>query len=371
MDQLRDNAAICRIVASCNQEALLPSEREPDVLSPSQMSDGFQITPELDAAISAIGRLHASPLESFATVRHFETASAVLECLHSQPLVGPRWAFRGHANADWKLAPSIERLKREYSHGIRTDSEDYVRHAFKRRAHHYRRDLPGDQDELEWLALMRHHGAPTRLLDWTSSPYVAAFFAVADAREKETSAIWAIDIPAIKDEALTLLIEGGSLERPADTRFSFSDHDVFNRVFMQETKPAIVAPVQPFRSDERATAQQGLFLCPNSLDLGFEFGLKQVIKSRQDRMEKSWREMLPPDEVEPAKSDPLFKPLYKLTIASLARVELLRGLHRMNISYATLFPGLDGFARSLNTNVTLSDKDSLFDVFEGEFDSRI
>ena len=45
--------------------------------------------------------------------------------------------------------------------------------------------------------------------------------------------------------------------------------------------------------------------------------------------------------------------LYRLLISPTARRGILRQLHRMNISYATLFPGLDGFAQSLGTNLTI------------------
>ena len=45
--------------------------------------------------------------------------------------------------------------------------------------------------------------------------------------------------------------------------------------------------------------------------------------------------------------------LHKLEIYPEARGGLLRELLRMNVSYATLFPGLDGFARSLSTKASL------------------
>jgi hypothetical protein len=307
-----------------------------------------RLTPEQEAAFRSIGEINAIPLEDFATVLRFEAAWELLPYLHTGPLKEHRWAFRGQASADWKLEPSIERLQRAYFNTFKIEAEGYVRRAFKRRAHHYMQYLPGDREELEWMALMRHHGAPTRLLDWTRSPYVAAFFAIAEASEGVESAIWAIDIEAVKNEAIHMLNQSGVIAEPEKGNFSFSDPQVFDQVFLHETSPAIVAPVQPLRTNERATSQQGLFLCPNPSIWGFEFALKQLLKSDRDRTEAWCREHEP--EEEPIKAARLFK----LCIAPQARRELLRELYRMNINYATLFPGLDGFARSLGTNITVS-----------------
>jgi hypothetical protein len=96
---------------------------------------------------------------------------------------------------------------------------------------------------------------PTRLLDWTRSPYVAAFFATADANLQVPSAIWAIDIKAVAWEAAEILSEAGTLENHHGPDFSFSDPKTFNAIFMRDTNPTIVAPVQPFRTNERITSQ--------------------------------------------------------------------------------------------------------------------
>jgi hypothetical protein len=333
-----------------------PSENhEDDSLNPTKDSEAFS---------QEIRALYLAPLESFSTVTHLTAAWDLLESLTTSPLKEQNWAFRGHANTSWSLEPSIERLQRAYPNSVRVGAEEYVRKAFKRRAHHYLNDLPGEHEELEWMALMRHHGAPTRLLDWTRSPYVAAFFALAEAPDEQDSVIWAIDIEAIRLEASMILSKSAHFHDLQEARFPFSDPAVFERVFLRETNdPSIVAPVQPLRMNERATSQQGLYLCENSPMMGFEFGLKQVLKSDRDRFAELSLQKFPNEKALVPQR------LIKLCIASSARSEMLRELHRMNINHATLFPGLDGFAKSLGTNITISGAKY---IFYGEFlDSQV
>src|SRR2546430_2167295 len=96
------------------------------------------------------------------------------------------WMFRGQKTADWPLMTAFERLK-----GFRHGAEEHIVREFKKRAHQYLPSQLLPSNSLEWLALMQHHGAPTRLLDCTFSRYVASFFALEDA--EGDSAVWAID----------------------------------------------------------------------------------------------------------------------------------------------------------------------------------
>jgi hypothetical protein len=169
--------------------------------------------------------------------------------------------------------------------------------------------------------------------------------------------------PSCKARSRHLLIESGVIERHDGAGLSFSDPKVFDPVFLRETKPAVVALVQPLKMNERATSQRGLFLCPNNLRFGFEFALKQVLKSDRDRTAQSYRENYPNEEPH------ILHRLFKIYIEPQARSELMRELDRMNINYATLFPGLDGFAKSLGINITISGFEYAF--AGGDFDSFV
>jgi hypothetical protein len=87
------------------------------------------------------------------------------------------WAFRGQKNARWPLLSSLSRYLDAFiadKSTWRVREERAIR-IFRRKAHNYLPDASVLTNDLRCLALMQHHGAPTRLLDVTKSPFVAAF----------------------------------------------------------------------------------------------------------------------------------------------------------------------------------------------------
>ena len=106
----------------------------------------------------------------------------------SRVKVGERVIYRGQPDASWNLKPSIGR---HYTGKweVVADRERQALKEFKRRSVPYVREKP--TSDIEWLCLMQHHGCSTRLLDFTSNPLIALFFASEQLEAKDGRLIMA------------------------------------------------------------------------------------------------------------------------------------------------------------------------------------
>ncbi len=87
------------------------------------------------------------------------------------------FVFRGQTDSAWEPKTSLDRfLKCIIDKENQFKVEPYLLEEFQRRYLNYSHKIPEKYNRIEWWSLMQHYGAPTRLLDWTYSIYVAVFF---------------------------------------------------------------------------------------------------------------------------------------------------------------------------------------------------
>jgi len=254
------------------------------------------------------------------------------------------YLFRGVSNADYRLETTLDRL----GAGLKWQKERWLIREFNRRVHHY---LPVEsipRTTFELLALMQHYGVPTRLLDFTRSPFVALYFAVRRPARQYDAAVWAFfpnnlqsrTFKRIREQDEELLKAIGKFVNPAQ---EFTRERLFTKWFMTSVQFAsdgskeivphreIVMNLEPFKMNRRLTVQQGLFFVSGSAFRTFEETLTDLL-----------------DESQRGLTDGMTEPsVVKIVIPQNLRLPLLKELDLMNINSASLFEGLEGFAASL------------------------
>lgn len=246
------------------------------------------------------------------------------------------WICRGQRCGSWDLRTSLERHTPVSE--PRDHAESTLLTEFRRRAHTYlpQQLIPNERNDGEWLALMQHFGAPTRLLDATYSPYVATYFAVEDVADEDCCAVWAVDQNWCYEAAGRVILAGASAadrERAgaAASRTGVTPEFIqgveSSRLHYQgwrEKKIAVVVTYTPGRLSERMSAQQGTFLVPRDVTRPFMDNLKAMGE---------------------------LQGVVKILIPANTgmRGTILERLRAMNIQRASLFPGLEGFAQSFRT----------------------
>ena len=248
-----------------------------------------------------------------------------------------KWIYRGQSQ-DWPLKTSLER--RLGAWGIKLSSGPRVEHQLIRE---FRRRFQGAElddvrrDKLFCLALMQHHGAPTRLLDCTYSPFVAAQVAVKDGQTIENSRIGicveygraAHVIWCFRAEWLANQASSKVGYKKVQARNTARNDRSFDELYQNKQDEKFVLHDNPLRLNERLSIQQGIFLCPATVSSSFLSNLKSM---------DEWNS-----------ENNICKIVLDLELEKL--IQFARKLRRMNISSAALFPGLDGFSRSLGEHL--------------------
>lgn len=259
-------------------------------------------------------------------ITNWKDLMGVAESL-GQPFPWPSaYVFRGQANADWPLVPSLTRQAKslDLAREKLVEIEALLMHDFRAAAH----GLPEASivrelaDLARWWGVMQHHRAPTRLLDWTRSLYVATYFAVVDEIDRP-GAVWFFgDL----DFAQGMWLTHGEGSRYGE------DVTERNERLLNVDAPEVMWILTLQLQTERMLAQQSHFsLCTQ---VWADHG--EVIGGALGKY--------PPGAMKNG----------KLIIPSDRKMEILAHLKNMNITASTLFPGADGLGRSMWESLLLA-----------------
>jgi len=240
-------------------------------------------------------------------------------------------AFRGQANETWELEPSLFRVDggrvprlNDYIGRMLPEVYHYVSPYLKRSF-----DFAKFQDVLSFLSLLQHHGFPTCLLDWTYSPYMAAYFAFRDLKMNghQTNHLRVAYLNA----------------RAWDNQFPWVDP-------MDWSRDSVVCVRPLAESNARVIAQQGRFTLSTMLNV------RGFIETRATG----------------ANGAPEFG---SVRIHVKETVDALRDLDSMGINDQSMFPGLEGTCASLAKKYFMPDRvgktsQDYFDEFVGRLKSQ-
>lgn len=252
--------------------------------------------------------------------------AALVDVLHADTIIPKQtgqgghfrapFVFRGMSDSEWPLVTSLERLK---------SPSDVVEPALLRSFRKYApRGTFARNSDWEALSVGQHNGLPTRLLDWSVSPLIAAHFATAE-REffSKHGVIWCVDVIALRDRILPPEIAEPLRRAPAA---------VYDVALLEETYRKLA----DFDATKANLGEACVFFEPPSLDarIANQTGILSTMNgaavSHQGYMEKV------------AAAHPHV--VRRIVIDKAAKSEVRDMLDQNNIHERMLFPGLPGLS---------------------------
>lgn len=263
--------------------------------------------------------------------------------------------YRGQGNADWPLATSLARMVSNHhpnyiDDAITASYEQRIMDDFQWKYPSYEKGhIPALHESVEWLSLMQHYGSPTRMLDFSRSMYVALFMAI-DGSFFDKSSIWALNINVLNEKVIndyllennTNVIAGDDL---AKLIYDKATKDINSRFACKNSKDEYLYVTRPLLSNERINRQQGLFVIPSSINVGFDEILKCYYDSNLVYNMKFEDVVRLTDENRYGQQA---ISVLKIEIPKRLKYGLSNLLSQMNITSETMYPGLDGLARSMS-----------------------
>ncbi len=221
------------------------------------------------------------------------------------------YIYRGLSNFKYALKTSLNRLGGDYK-----TVEFHLLRNFKKYSH--RPDVLNNT-EWDWLALAQHHGLPTRLLDWTYSPYVALHFATTELDTYDRDGIiWALKYEALSNYLPEKLSK--ELFHVGSNSFTSSmlNHVYTNLNELSQDESEFVVAFESPSLDNRIVNQFAIF----------------TFMSHTESLLDKWLKDKPE----------LF---FRIRIPAEMKWEIRDKLDQVNINERVLFPGYDGLSKWL------------------------
>ncbi|WP_188150497.1 FRG domain-containing protein [Teredinibacter waterburyi] len=241
------------------------------------------------------------------------------------------YGFRGHADDLWKLEPTITRYYdsiKEHFPNFKVE-EDYKRiehlllESFRSSVIKNNDIKRSDIDDVDLWQVGQHYGLPTPLLDWTHSPWVAFYFALIDGGlkngESSNRCVWRINIDLL--HMINQTIESELWPKYKENLKPES--------LLKERIPLLELVDEDNGVNRRIVLQQGFFS-----KLTYFRSIEVWIKVTSEKM------------AHPNLGIPLIEK-YIFPVTELSRLSMLDNLDKMNINGRTLFPGIDGSAKTV------------------------
>ena len=267
------------------------------------------------------------------------------------------FVFRGQGSADWAMSSSLERMAKRYHprhyniYAINDYEEDNLKEFKWKYPGYEKSNIPADNEVIEWLSIMQHYGAPTRLVDFSFSLYVALFMAMDSLLEDEDSAIWGLNQLVCRDIFF---------QNKEELESNCKDKDEMEFCIYQEANTALldninglkreytkgIYLVKPHLVTERLVRQQGLFAIQSDPNSSFEDNLFSIA-SNEEPIDIPFHEIIN-NSISYSKIRPNDIALIKIIIPKYFRWDIFMSLEQMNITSETMYPGLEGLAKSMN-----------------------
>lgn len=234
--------------------------------------------------------------------------------------------WRGQRDSEWLLESSLSRLvktipKTEWIR-VRSHKENFTFATRGRRGPNPRHIA--ENADSDWWALGQHHGLATPLLDWTSSPYAAVFFAYAkkESPKSKFRAVFGLSELPVKEKSKSIYDQWTGERKRLIRKLRIEEAEALN-------EPDTIECYRPMTDENpRLVNQSGLFT---------RFPLFTDIEA--------W--------VRKHFSGEKYVVLNKLLLPDDERETVLKALNRMNINYLSLFPDLEGASWHCNMQLSI------------------